>query len=1048
MIKKNRVIITITAFITFFAQLWFAVGARADLSGIKFDFMAAVATSYDHATGGGAWNAGQIGTNIVGELEGDSFACGDHVSYLTKISAPNVSDVAAYGAMTIDMKYVIGMDTTGQSGVALGETVATIVNSKANDSAVTGNENSTATLVPTSPSQSGPMFSKGAELYKTVRVTGVEAGESIVVRLDTILHCQADTTPTGNLQVRLDSASLVYKNGGTPVDPAISLNSGKQTVNLKGVQGVQLPSMSLAKTVTTGSGTCPGTEQVEIRPEQQVKYCYALTNTSNAGGKSGAPLFNISLIYDDSGPYPDFTVAFTSGLTDIDGDGQVDDLAPGATAYAEYVVAFDGNQDTTFTNTAIVYGYDRGGVQYSASDTASVKIDAPTPLITLNKLTNGADGANILVGTPITWSYLVTNTGDVTLSNIYVTDDQGVSVICPSSTLAVSASMTCNGYGTAVAGSYSNSATVYGSYNGNTATATDTSSYFGANPNIDIQKTPDSQVVIEGQTGTFTITVTNTGNVALTSVVVSDPNSSNCDKTIGAMAIGEIQSYTCTSPTINANLTNTANVVGYFDTTQVTANDSANITVDYLPNIAMTKTADPTSVLETGGAVTFTFKVDNKALENFNLQSLVDDKFGDLNGQGTCVTPQVIAAGASYVCTLVKTLSSDLLVAHTNVATASGVDPEGHPATASDDATVTFIDVKPTMSVTKTANPTLIPESGGNVTYTIVVSNTGPETLFMTSLIDDKLGDLNGKGTCVAPQTIVGYGSYTCTVSTKLGDWTLNPVTNVVTAYGQDNDGNTTSASDDATVNFIDLLPTISVTKTVNPTVVRSTGEYVDYTIKISNTGPEAVVVTSLVDSAVTLSPACLALVGQTIPIAGSIQCLIHVFMTVAPGTTFVNTATANAKDNEGNNAVAMGSANLKSYWFGRTPGFWKNHPDAWKSGYLPAQYVQDVFSIPSTLLKGGILDLDGNSSKDTLMNALSYKGGSTLAGAAQIMLRAATAALLNKAYYGPDYPAETSVSALISHVNTVLATKDRAQYIALGSYYDYWNNGFEGPLP
>ena len=69
-------------------------------------------------------------------------------------------------------------------------------------------------------------------------------------------------------------------------------------------------------------------------------------------------------------------------------------------------------------------------------------------------------------------------------------------------------------------------------------------------------------------------------------------------------------------------------------------------------------------------------------------------------------------------------------------------------------------------------------------------------------------------------------------------------------------------------------------------------------------------------------------------------------------------------------------------------------------------------------------------------------------AGAAQILLRAATAALLNEAYYGADYPAASSTTALINSVNATLATLDRVQYLALATTLDKWNNGVEGPLP
>ena len=238
------------------------------------------------------------------------------------------------------------------------------------------------------------------------------------------------------------------------------------------------------------------------------------------------------------------------------------------------------------------------------------------------------------------------------------------------------------------------------------------------------------------------------------------------------------------------------------------------------------------------------------------------------------------------------------------------------------------------------------------------------------------------------------------------------------------------------------------MTKTVNPTVVRSTGDYVDYTFTILNTGPEVVMVTSFTDPKIALSPACLALIGQMIPAGGSIQCVTNLFMVIGAGTSFVNTATAVAKDNENNQVTATATATLKSYWFGRSPGYWKNHPVDWKSGYTPTMNIQDVFNVPSSLLSGGILDLDGNKVKDTLMAGLNYKGGSGITGAAQIMFRAAVAALLNEAYYGADFPAESSVSALITRVNTVLATLNRTSYLALAAEYDKWNNGVEGPLP
>ncbi len=65
--------------------------------------------------------------------------------------------------------------------------------------------------------------------------------------------------------------------------------------------------------------------------------------------------------------------------------------------------------------------------------------------------------------------------------------------------------------------------------------------------------------------------------------------------------------------------------------------------------------------------------------------------------------------------------------AHINVFTAKAIDNDNTEATDTDDATVDFTNVLPTIEVTKTADPTAVPETGGNVTFTFVVKNTSSE---------------------------------------------------------------------------------------------------------------------------------------------------------------------------------------------------------------------------------------------------------------------------------------------------------------------------------
>jgi hypothetical protein len=109
-------------------------------------------------------------------------------------------------------------------------------------------------------------------------------------------------------------------------------------------------------------------------------------------------------------------------------------------------------------------------------------------LVTIDKFTNGEDadrapGPSILVGATVTWTYIVKNVGPtLTLTGITVTDDQGVAVSCPSTSLAAGASMTCTASGPAVLGPYVNVGTVTAMAGTTAVSASDVSRYMGIEP--------------------------------------------------------------------------------------------------------------------------------------------------------------------------------------------------------------------------------------------------------------------------------------------------------------------------------------------------------------------------------------------------------------------------------------------------------------------------------------------------------------------------------------------------------------------------------------
>ncbi len=287
------------------------------------------------------------------------------------------------------------------------------------------------------------------------------------------------------------------------------------------------------------------------------------------------------------------------------------------------------------------------------------------------------------------------------------------------------------------------------------------------------------------------------------------------------------------------------------------ASDDDDATVDFTdvaPAIEVTKTADPTSVLETGGDVTFTFVVKNTSTEEpVTITSMSDNVYGTLDGDDDCAVGTVLAAGASCEFSITRWVEGDFSGPdHVNVFSAVAEDNDGTEATNTDDATVDFTDVAPAIEVTKTANPTAVPETGGNVLFTFVVTNTSTEeAVTILSLSDSVYGTLAGDADCTVG-TVLAAGDSCTFLLTKWveGDFSGPNHINVFTAVAEDNDGTDATDTDDATVDFENVLPTIEVTKTADPTAVPETGGSVTFTFVVKNASTEEpVTITSLSDS-------------------------------------------------------------------------------------------------------------------------------------------------------------------------------------------------------
>jgi hypothetical protein len=279
------------------------------------------------------------------------------------------------------------------------------------------------------------------------------------------------------------------------------------------------------------------------------------------------------------------------------------------------------------------------------------------------------------------------------------------------------------------------------------------------------------------------------------------------------------------------------------------------------PAIAVEKTPSVDEVLEPGANVTYTVRVTNTAGDHddpLTLTSLVDDKFGDLDGQGTCDLGSGVALfkGSPFECSFTEFVGGNAGDVHTNKVTAKALDNEGDEATGDDSATVNINDVASTIDLKKVAVPVSVLETGDSdetrsvaYTFTFSVDANGVDKVTFNDLDDNVFGNLtnlcqvskkNGV-TLVPTEALAGFvlspgESASCTISKDLQGNAGESHTNTATISGKDEDDQTVTDSDDATVMFTDEKPDIS-----KLFALKAAGF-----VRISNNGVDTLTVTAL----------------------------------------------------------------------------------------------------------------------------------------------------------------------------------------------------------
>ena len=441
-------------------------------------------------------------------------------------------------------------------------------------------------------------------------------------------------------------------------------------------------------------------------------------------------------------------------------------LAPGAattcSADKVYTITADDVTAGAVKNSATASGTTPDNTPItSGPSTTSTPTTAPAPGITVVKSADPSDAGSFTPGQTVTYHFTVTNTGNVPLNDVHVVEGAftGTGTMsnppdCPSTTLVPNAQEVCSATYVLTpddvnAGSVTNTATTEGTPAGSDTPITSTPSTVTvptpAVPGITVVKSANpTTVTAADQTVTYSFVVTNTGNVTLTGVGVTDTDFSGtgafpqvtCPTT--TLVAGQVETctatYTVTQADVDAGtLTNTAGVVGTPpDGTPLTPvpSNPVTVTIPASPGLSIVKTAD-VQAAAVGEKITYTFTVTNTGNVTITDPQVTDTGF---TGHGTlsaivCPTgPITLAPGQIETCTATYTVVQADIDAGSisNAATVTGNPPHGDPVQpVTSTPVVVPTNPHPALSLVKTASSQQATTVGQVITYTFAVTNTG-----------------------------------------------------------------------------------------------------------------------------------------------------------------------------------------------------------------------------------------------------------------------------------------------------------------------------------
>lgn len=188
--------------------------------------------------------------------------------------------------------------------------------------------------------------------------------------------------------------------------------------------------------------------------------------------------------------------------------------------------------------------------------------------------------------------------------------------------------------------------------------------------------------------------------------------------------------------------------------------------------------------------------------------------------------------------------SIDCLLNGTTTGTTVGQSRSGIAVEPGQETVCTIHNLRPSappaIQVSKTAVPIVVPESGGDVTFTFTVHNPNAYAVSITRLYDSVYGDLSAAGSCPVGSTLQAGATCTLSITRSLSGPPGTDHVNTVEVRARTSWGATTGlATATATVTFVSTSST-TTTSTSSTTAISSSSTSTGSTTTTPSSPPTA----------------------------------------------------------------------------------------------------------------------------------------------------------------------------------------------------------------